>query len=76
MLFQHCQLVEGGAVEDHVRILLEGEYPPLFALADRLPHGYGPLGGGSPGLVVPDNAADEPQVAGGDPVVVVQVQRQ
>ena len=61
VLFQHCQLVECGAVEDHVRILLEGEYPPLFTLADRLPHGYGPLGGGSTGLVVPDDAADEPQ---------------
>ena len=30
---------------------------------------------GSTGLVVPDNAPQQPQIAGGDAVVVVQIQR-
>ena len=30
----------------------------------------------SPGLVVPDNAPQEPQITGGNPVVIVQIQGQ
>lgn len=66
MLFQHGQLIERRAVEDHVRVLLEGEDPPLLPLLDGFPHGKGVLDRGAPGLVVPDDAAQQPQIAGGD----------
>lgn len=76
VLFQHGQLIERRAVEDHVRVLLEGEDPPLLPLLDGFPHGKGVLDRGAPGLVVPDDAAQQPQIAGGDAVVIVQVQGQ
>ena len=74
MLLQHRQLVEGGGIEDHISLLLEGEDPPPLAPADALPHAEGILDGGAAGLEVPDSAAQKPQVAGGNAVVVIQVQ--
>ena len=34
------------------------------------------MNGSAPGLIVPDNPAQHPEVAGGNPVVIVQIQRQ
>ena len=74
MLLEHRQLVEGGAVENHIRVFLEGENPPLLSLPDGLPHGQGPLDGGAPGFVIPDDPPEQPQVAGGNPVVIVHIE--
>ena len=76
MLFQHRQLIQRGAVENHVGILLIGENPPLFPPLHAVPHGKRMLHRRTPGLVVPDNAPQEPQVTGGNPVVIVQIQGQ
>ena len=74
MLFQHCQFIERGAVEDHIGIFLEGEDPALLTLADAVPHGKGFLYRGIAGLIIPDGTPQQPQIAAGDPVVVIQVQ--
>ena len=57
-------------------MLLIRENPPLLPLAHRIPHGQGVGHGGPPGLVVPDNPPQKAEVAGGNPVVIVQIQGQ
>ena len=74
MLFQNGQLVEGGAVEDHVGILLEGENPFFLAATHRIPHGQGFLHRGATGFVIAYRAAEQAEVATADAVVVVQAQ--
>ena len=39
MLFQHRQFIDGGAVDDHVGVLLEGEDPPPLPPLNTVPHG-------------------------------------
>ena len=60
MLLQHRQLIEGGAVEDHVGIFLIGEDPPPLPPADAVPHGQGMLHRCAPGLIVPDDPPQQP----------------
>ena len=76
MLFQHRQLIQRGAVEDHIRILLIRENPPLLSPAHAVPHGEGMLYRRAPGLIVPYDSAKQPQITGGDTVMVIQVERQ
>ena len=76
VFFQHRQLIQRGAVENHVGILLIGENPPLFPPLDAVPHGERMLHRRPPGFVVPDDAPQEPQIAGGNAVVIVQIQWQ
>ena len=74
MLFQHSQLIQRGAVKNHVCMLLIGENPAFFAALDGFPHGYRSLDRGASGFIIPDNSPQEAQIAGGDTVVVVQIQ--
>ena len=76
MLLQHRQLIEQRAVEDHIGMLLIWEDPPLLPLAHRVPHCQCMGHRGSPGLIIPDDAPEEPEIAGGNPVVIVQIQGQ
>ena len=74
VLFFFCLLIQRGAVENHVRVFLIGENPPPLSPLNAVPHGQGVLNGSAPGLIVPDDPAQEPQIAGGDAVVIVQIQ--
>ncbi len=76
ILFEHRRLVQRGAVEDDVGVLLEGIDPPLLAATDRIPHGEGLTDRGTAGGIVPHGAAEQAQKAGGNAVVVVQIQGQ
>ena len=75
MLFQHRQLIQRGAIENHIRIFLVGENPAFFTALYRIPHGDGALDGGAPGFIVPHNPPQQTQITGGNPIVVIQVQR-
>ena len=57
MLLQYRQLIQGGAVENHIRMLLIRENPPLLASADTVPHGKGTLYGRAPGFKVVSETA-------------------
>ena len=69
---QHGELDVQRRVEHGVGRLLEGEYPAVFGLADVLPLGDGLPGGEGSLVVVAYDAAQQPVVADGYPVVVVQ----
>ena len=74
VLLEHGKLVDQSGIEHGVGALLEGENIFLLPSSDGIPHPQGMCGAGSPGSGIPHQAADQPAVRGGDPVVVVHVQ--
>ena len=73
MAFKDSQLEEEGRVEHHVGFLLEGVNPFFFAPHDGGATGDGFSGGIVAVFVVADYAAEESDVDGGYPVVVVDI---
>ena len=76
MLFQNGDLIESRGIENNIGVFLIRKDPPLLPGSDAVPHGQGMLHRSPPGFVVPDDPPQKPQIAGGDPVVVIQIQRQ
>ena len=75
MAFEYRQLEEQGGVEHHVGFLLEGVNPLLFSSHDGRATGDGLSSGIVAVFVVADYAAKETDIDGGNPVVVVDIDR-
>ena len=65
-------IVEDG-VEYHIRFLLEGEYPALFAAANARPHRKRALHGGAARFVIAHEAAEYAKIGGADAVMIVKI---
>ena len=76
MLLQHRQFIQSGTVEDHIRFLLIREDPSALPALHRIPHGQCVLHRRTTGLIIPHRSAQQPQITGGDAVVIVQIQGQ
>ena len=76
MPLQHRKLIHSGGIKDHIRIFLERENPTVFPSAHRVPHGHGSFHAGAPALQVTNCTPYQAQKAGGNPVMVIQIQRE
>jgi len=68
------QLVDQRRVEHHVGVFLEGKDITLLAPADGVPAFDGILGAVAALAGIPDDAADQAGIGGGDAVLVVEVE--
>ncbi len=74
-LLQHRLLVDQHRIEDRIRVVLVGENIFFLALPNLAPHGNGLPGTAPPESGVAHNAPQKPCIRGGNPVVLIDVQR-
>ena len=71
---QHGQLIDEHGIDEEVRVLVVGVDVDVLAPAHLVPQGQGVGGAEVAELHIPDHAADEAVVRGGQGVVVVQIE--
>ena len=73
MPFEHSELEDQCGVEHHIRFLLERVHPFLFTANDGRTTGDGLLGGETTVLVITYDAAQQTDIGGRNPVMVIDI---
>ena len=76
VLFEHGELIERRAVEDDVRLILEGQYPFALTAANRIPHCKCHLHRCPASGIIANRSAKKSQIACGNAVVIIEAEWQ